>query len=34
MRAMVLEQLGKPLRLLDVPKPSPTPEQILIRVHA
>lgn len=34
MRAMVLEQPGKPLQLRDVPKPSPTPEQILIRVLA
>ncbi|HEX3724258.1 MAG TPA: zinc-dependent alcohol dehydrogenase family protein [Nitrolancea sp.] len=34
MRAMVLEQPGKPLRLLDVPKPNPTPEQILIRLIA
>jgi len=34
MRAMILEQPGKPLRLLDVPQPDPTPEQILIRVHA
>jgi propanol-preferring alcohol dehydrogenase len=34
MRAMVLEQPGKPLQLRDMPKPSPTPEQILILVHA
>jgi len=34
MRAMVLEQPGKPLHLRDVPKPEPAEEQILIRVLA
>jgi propanol-preferring alcohol dehydrogenase len=34
MRAMVLEQLGKPLALRDVGKPSPGPGQLLVRVAA
>ncbi len=32
MRAMVLEQPGKPLALRDVPKPKPEPGQLLVRV--
>src|SRR4030095_3877548 len=32
MRAMVLEQPGKPLVLRDVPKPKPGPRQLLVRV--
>jgi propanol-preferring alcohol dehydrogenase len=32
MRAMVLEEIGKPLELRDVPRPEPGDEQILIRV--
>ncbi len=34
MRAMVLEQVGGPLRLADLPEPVPRPGQVLIRVHA
>ncbi|HLO27063.1 MAG TPA: zinc-dependent alcohol dehydrogenase family protein [Geobacteraceae bacterium] len=34
MRAMVLEEAGRPLRLMDVPVPVPGPEEALIRVHA
>jgi len=34
MRAMVLEQLGEPLRETELPVPTPNPEQVLIRVHA
>jgi len=34
MQAMVLEQPGEPLRHREVAVPSPTPEQVLIRVHA
>jgi len=33
MRAMVLEQQGRPLKLKQVPVPEPQPEQVLIRVH-
>ena len=33
MRAMVLEQPGEPLKWLEVPVPTPSPEQVLIRVH-
>ncbi len=34
MRAMLLEEAGKPLRLADVPKPKPNDDQVLLRVHA
>lgn len=34
MRAMVLDQPGRPLRLTDRPIPKPGPEQILLRVKA
>ena len=34
MRAMVLEAPGRPLRLLDVPRPEPGPGQVLIEVAA
>lgn len=34
MRAMVLHQPGQPLRLEQAPVPRPSPEQLLIRVHA
>lgn len=34
MKAMVLERPGEPLRLVDVPLPSPGPGQILVRVAA
>ncbi|MGR3760623.1 zinc-dependent alcohol dehydrogenase family protein [Roseobacteraceae bacterium NS-SX3] len=34
MRAMLLEEQGKPLALRDVPVPKPGPGQILIRVEA
>jgi len=34
MRAMVLESVGKPLKLLDMPVPEPGPRDILIKVHA
>ncbi len=34
MRAMLLEAPGQPLRLADLPVPTPNPEQVLIRVHA
>ncbi len=33
MRAMVLEQPGQPLKLLEMPVATPQPEQVLIRVH-
>jgi alcohol dehydrogenase, propanol-preferring len=34
MRAIVLEQPGKPLLLRDVPKPEPAADQLLVRVNA
>ena len=34
MKAMVLERPGEPLRLVDVPLPSPEPGQLLVRVEA
>ncbi|MEA5568072.1 zinc-dependent alcohol dehydrogenase family protein [Anabaena sp. UHCC 0399] len=34
MRAMILEAQSQPLRLVDLPIPSYSPKQVLIRVHA
>ena len=34
MRAMVLEEPGKPLRPLDLPRPGPGPGEVVLRVHA
>jgi propanol-preferring alcohol dehydrogenase len=34
MRAMVLDEPGKPLRLKEIPKPLPDPDQVLIKVGA
>jgi propanol-preferring alcohol dehydrogenase len=34
MRAMLFEKAGQPLRLADLPVPTPGPGQVLIRVHA
>jgi propanol-preferring alcohol dehydrogenase len=34
MRAMVVEAVGQSLRLKEVPVPQPSPDQVLIRVHA
>src|SRR5689334_13580384 len=34
MRAMVFEQVGRPLREVERPIPRPGPGQLLIRVHA
>jgi propanol-preferring alcohol dehydrogenase len=34
MRAMILDVPGKPLRLADIPIPTPNPEQVLLRVRA
>jgi propanol-preferring alcohol dehydrogenase len=33
MHAMVLEKPGRPLKWLEVPVPTPKPEQVLLRVH-
>lgn len=33
MRAMILDAPGQPLRLAELPIPSPRPEQVLIQVH-
>ncbi|PIG94714.1 zinc-dependent alcohol dehydrogenase family protein [Gloeocapsopsis sp. IPPAS B-1203] len=34
MRAMILDTPGKPLRVADLPIPTPNPQQVLIRVRA
>jgi len=34
MRAMVLEAPGTALKLMDIPVPTPGPDQVLLRVHA
>jgi alcohol dehydrogenase, propanol-preferring len=34
MRAMVLEQQGRPLRAAEMPRPIPTPGQVLVEVRA
>jgi propanol-preferring alcohol dehydrogenase len=34
MKAMILEKIGNPIRLLEVPIPDPLPGQALIRIHA
>jgi alcohol dehydrogenase, propanol-preferring len=34
MRAMVLERQRQPLRLVELPDPTPDPGQVLLRVHA
>lgn len=34
MRAMVLEELGEPLRYRELPLPEPAPDQVLLHVHA
>ena len=34
MRAMVLEEPGRPLVIKEVPIPEPGPDQVLVRVHA
>jgi propanol-preferring alcohol dehydrogenase len=34
MRAMVFEQVGQPLRLVDLPRPMPGPGQLLLEVDA
>jgi propanol-preferring alcohol dehydrogenase len=34
MRAMVLESARQPLREVDLPRPRPGPEQVLLQVHA
>lgn len=34
MRVMILDAPGHPLRLTDLPLPTPRPEQVLIQVQA
>lgn len=34
MRAMILEAIGRPLVLKDVPRPEPGPNEALIKIHA
>ena len=34
MKAMVLEELGKPLRLMELPMPTPGDDQVLIEIEA
>lgn len=34
MQAMLLEAVGQPLRVVDLPVPTPNPDQVLLRVHA
>jgi propanol-preferring alcohol dehydrogenase len=34
MRAMIFEQVGEPLRAVELEKPSPGPGELLLRVHA
>jgi alcohol dehydrogenase, propanol-preferring len=34
MRAMILDAPRQPLRLAELPKPKPNPEQVLIRIRA
>jgi propanol-preferring alcohol dehydrogenase len=34
MKAMLFEQPGQPLRLVEIPVPQPGPGQVLLRVHA
>ena len=34
MRAMVFEQIGSPLRLVEMPVPKPTRDEVLIEVNA
>ena len=34
MRAMLLDEPGRPLRAADVPEPEPGPGELLVRVHA
>ncbi len=34
MRAMVFEEVGRPLRAVELPEPSPGPGQLLLKVHA
>ena len=34
MRAMVLEEVGRPLQLKEISDPTPAAGQVLVRVHA
>src|SRR5579862_5238770 len=34
MRAMILEKPGQPLRAVDIPKPRPAANEVLVRVRA